>query len=65
MKTRTNLVLMGALAITLIGATWALAQQSGTARGADPSRPQGPCDIYAVAGDPCAAAHSTTRALYA
>ncbi len=29
-----------------------------------PSRPQGPCDIYAAAGDPCAAAHSTTRALY-
>ncbi len=28
-------------------------------------RPQGPCDIYAKAGDPCVAAHSTTRALYA
>jgi hypothetical protein len=28
-------------------------------------RPQGPCDIYAVAGTPCVAAHSTTRALYA
>src|SRR5579863_1770957 len=26
---------------------------------------QGPCDIYAAAGDPCVAAHSTTRALYA
>ena len=30
-----------------------------------PARPQGPCDIYAAAGDPCVAAHSTTRALYA
>ena len=30
-----------------------------------PPRPQGPCDIYAAAGDPCVAAHSTTRALYA
>ena len=30
-----------------------------------PHRPQGPCDIYASAGDPCVAAHSTTRALYA
>jgi len=30
-----------------------------------PSRPEGPCDIYAAAGAPCAAAHSTTRALYA
>lgn len=28
------------------------------------TRPQGPCDIYAAAGDPCVAAHSTTRALY-
>src|SRR5215468_6332855 len=30
-----------------------------------PPRPQGPCDIYAAAGAPCIAAHSTTRALYA
>lgn len=30
-----------------------------------PARPQGPCDIYAAASDPCVAAHSTTRALYA
>ncbi len=30
-----------------------------------PLRPQGPCDIYAAAGDPCVAAHSTTRAMYA
>src|SRR5204863_5802829 len=29
-----------------------------------PPRPQGPCDIYAAAGCPCVAAHSTTRALY-
>jgi len=29
------------------------------------SRPKGPCDIYGAAGDPCVAAHSTTRALYA
>ena len=28
------------------------------------SRPEGPCDIYAEAGTPCASAHSTTRALY-
>jgi hypothetical protein len=30
-----------------------------------PHRPDGPCDIYAAAGDPCTAAHSSTRALYA
>ena len=28
-------------------------------------RPEGPCDVYAAAGDPCATAHSTTRALLA
>ena len=35
------------------------------AAAAAPPRPQGPCDIYAATGTPCAAAHSTTRALYA
>ena len=29
------------------------------------SRPEGPCDVYAAAGNPCVAAHSSTRALYA
>ncbi len=38
-----------------------MAAQAGSA----PPRPQGPCDIYAAAGDPCAVAHSTTCALYA
>lgn len=32
----------------------------------DPSSPtKGPCDIYALDGGPCVAAHSTVRALYA
>src|SRR5580692_5956046 len=37
------------------------------ASGATPSRAatQEPCDIYAAAGTPCVAAHSTTRALFA
>jgi hypothetical protein len=60
MKTRINLALMLALALTLIGAAL-LAQQGRNV----PPRPQGPCDIYGAAGDPCVAAHSTTRALYA
>ncbi len=64
MKTRISLVLMLALALTLIGATLTMAQQAGAGRNV-PSRPKGPCDIYAAAGDPCVAAHSTTRALYA
>src|ERR1700678_2581631 len=61
MKTRINLVLMLALALTPIGAALMTATPAAEA----PPRPQGPCDIYAAAGDPCAAAHSTTRALYA
>jgi non-reducing end alpha-L-arabinofuranosidase len=63
MKMRTKLVLMLALALTLIGATLMMAQQAGA--NVPPPRPKGPCDIYAAAADPCVAAHSTTRALYA
>ena len=48
-----------------MGATLTMAQQAGGERNAAPARPQGPCDIYAAAGDPCVAAHSSTRALYA
>ncbi len=61
MKTRMNVALVLALALTLIGAALTMAQPSGQA----PARPKGPCDIYSAAGDPCVAAHSTTRALYA
>ena len=46
-------------------ASFTIAQQAGAGSHAPPPRPQGPCDIYADAGDPCVAAHSTTRALYA
>ena len=35
------------------------------AAGPSQAAAQGPCDIYAAGGTPCAAAHSTTRALYA
>ncbi len=61
MKTRSAIVSMLALALTLIAGTLTMAAPAGTA----PPRPQGPCDIYAAAGTPCTAAHSTTRALYA
>jgi hypothetical protein len=65
MKTRTEFVLRVALALTPVGATWTMAQQAGAVRHVAPPRPEGPCDIYAAAGNPCVAAHSTTRALYA
>ncbi|MEI6246137.1 MAG: arabinofuranosidase catalytic domain-containing protein, partial [Acidobacteriota bacterium] len=45
--------------------TLALTVALTTAVATLPARPKGPCDVYAAAGDPCVAAHSTTRALYA
>ncbi len=63
-----------AIALVPIGITFAMAAPApaaamaappAAARTAPPPRPQGPCDIYAAAGTPCVAAHSTTRALYA
>ncbi len=65
MKTRINLLLMLTLALTLLGPALKMASQTGAGASVPPPRPKGPCDIYAAAGDPCVAAHSTTRALYA
>jgi hypothetical protein len=57
---RRGLLAAGAAAVLAAGAL--LAGGAGS-----PSRAatQEPCDIYAAAGTPCVAAHSTTRALYA
>ncbi|MEJ2009311.1 MAG: arabinofuranosidase catalytic domain-containing protein, partial [Acidobacteriota bacterium] len=65
MKTKINVVLMLALALTLFGATLTMAQHAGARPNVPPPRPKGPCDIYAAASDPCVAAYSTTRAMYA
>jgi hypothetical protein len=65
MKTRIDFVLKLALVLTVVGTTLTMAQQSRAGGPVPPHRPQGSCDIYATAGDPCVAAHSTTRALYA
>src|SRR6266496_639201 len=46
------------VAVLAVPGTWTMAE-------APPPRPQDPCDIYAAAGTPCVAAHSTTRALSA
>ena len=53
------------LALTLPLAMLWIAKAAAAAANVSASRPQGPCDIYAAAGCPCVAAHSTTRALYA
>ena len=63
--TRSALVTIVALSLTAGDAVLTTATQEPTTRSAPPARPQGPCDIYAAAGASCAAAHSTTRALYA
>ncbi|MFL6308344.1 MAG: arabinofuranosidase catalytic domain-containing protein, partial [Candidatus Sulfotelmatobacter sp.] len=65
MKMKVNLALTLSLTLTVTGATLTMAQPSESAANVGPHRPEGPCDIYAAAGDPCVAAHSTTRALYA
>lgn len=49
---------------TVVWAATALAQAGPKSAGGSLTRLQGSCDIYAAAGDPCVAAHSTTRALY-
>ena len=57
---RSKMVLAAGAAAALLSG--AMLVSSATAAQA---APQGPCDIYAAAGTPCVAAHSTTRALYA
>ncbi|RXH54687.1 arabinofuranosidase catalytic domain-containing protein [Granulicella sibirica] len=65
MKKRVAFVLMLALVYAAVGPALTFAQQPSPSGVGSPHRPQGSCDIYAAAGDPCVAAHSTTRALYA
>jgi hypothetical protein len=52
------LVLTGAMALAAVTLIAGGAAPAGAATSL-------PCDIYAAAGTPCVAAHSTTRALYA
>jgi len=65
MKMRVKFVLLAAAILPSIGAGVTTAQSTGKSATVAPARPQGPCDIYGAASDPCVAAHSTTRALYA
>ena len=53
-----KLVIAAALCLTTGASAAAAAAAAGSA-------PEGPCDITGKAGNPCVAAHSTTRALYA
>ncbi len=65
MKTRIGLAIVLILVLTLPEAILMMARQARAGQKAAPTRPEGPGDIYAKAGTPCVAAHSTTRALYA
>ena len=59
---RRRLRLFAAFLMAVAIAVPALASGATTARAATPTLP---CDIFASGGTPCAAAYSTTRALYA
>jgi non-reducing end alpha-L-arabinofuranosidase len=50
---------------SILPAIFIMMAMTGVENNVTPPRPKGPCDIYAAAGCPCVAAHSTTRALYA
>ena len=64
-RTRIGFLMIIVLAFTLPVAMLLVAAQAEAERNVAPPRPEGPCDIYAAAGTPCVAAHSSTRALYA
>src|ERR1035437_41030 len=65
MKKESRFLVILILALILPVAIMMMSAMSGVKRNVIPPRPEGPCDIYAAGGTPCAAAHSTTRALYA
>jgi hypothetical protein len=65
MNKKSHFSVILALALIMPVAMMMLLSMSGVGRNVIPPRPEGPCDIYAAAGFPCVAAHSSTRALYA
>jgi non-reducing end alpha-L-arabinofuranosidase len=64
MKKKSRFLVTLTLALFLPVAMMIIAMSDAGSNGTV-TRPEGPCDIYAAAGNPCVAAHSTTRALYA
>ncbi len=65
MKKKSHLLAILALALVLPVTMMMIMMIAGTGCNSSSDRPEGPCDIYAAAGTPCVAAHSSTRALYA
>ena len=65
MKKKSRFIVILALALVLPVTMMMVIMVAGTGCNVSSARPEGPCDIYAAAGNPCVAAHSSTRALYA
>ncbi len=65
MKKKSRFLVILALALVLPVTMIMVIMMAGTGCSVSSNRPEGPCDIYAAAGNPCVAAHSSTRALYA
>jgi len=65
MKKKSRFIIILTLALILPAAMIMVMAMTGAGRKAAPPRAEGPCDVYAAAGNPCVAAHSSTRALYA
>ena len=65
MKKKNRFLIILSLAFILPVAMMIMMAMSGVGHNAPPARPEGPCDVYTAANNPCAAAHSSTRALYA
>jgi Alpha-L-arabinofuranosidase B, catalytic/Lamin Tail Domain/NPCBM-associated, NEW3 domain of alpha-galactosidase len=64
MKKKSRFIVILALVLILPVTMMLVVEKSGIGHTILPQRPEGPCDIYAAAGSPCVAAHSSTRALY-
>jgi len=65
MKKKSRFLVTLALALVLPVTMMMAILLAGTGCNVNSAGPEGPCDIYAAAGCPCVAAHSSTRALYA
>jgi non-reducing end alpha-L-arabinofuranosidase len=61
MTTKSYLLHVLTLGFIFTGASLAIVGPAAAA----PARPMGPCDVYAAASDPCVAAHSSSRTMYA
>jgi hypothetical protein len=64
MKKKSRFLVMLAMMLILPAVMMMLIAMKGAGREVASSRPAGPCDIFASAGNPCLTAHSSTRALY-